>query len=78
MSRKIDTHPADKFCQKILSRYPDAIELADTVRRDRARFGEDCYQTITQPLHPHYMACIFKINSQISIFMFCIFAIFVI
>jgi hypothetical protein len=41
MSRKIDTHPADVFCKKIIGRYPNAIELADTFRRDKARFGED-------------------------------------
>jgi len=41
MSRKSDTHPADVFCKKILSRYPNAIQLADTFRRDKARFGED-------------------------------------
>ena len=41
MSRKPENHPADAFCKKILSRYPNAIQLADTFRRDRARFGED-------------------------------------
>lgn len=41
MSRKIDIQPADVFCKKIIGRYPNAIELADTFRRDKARFGED-------------------------------------
>ena len=41
MNRKSDTHLADTFCKKILNRYPNAIELADTFRRDKARFGED-------------------------------------
>jgi len=41
MSHKPDTHPADAFCKNIISRYPNAIKLADTFRRDRARFGED-------------------------------------
>ena len=41
MSRKPDTHPADVFCKKILNFYPNAIELADTFRRERERFIED-------------------------------------
>jgi predicted DNA-binding protein (MmcQ/YjbR family) len=41
MSRKTSTHPADVFSKKILNHYPNAIELADTFRRDRARFGDD-------------------------------------
>jgi len=41
MNRKLENHPADAFCKKILNRYPNAIQLADTFRRDKARFGED-------------------------------------
>jgi len=41
VSRKSDTHPADEFCKKKISLYPNAIQLADVLRRDRKRFGED-------------------------------------
>jgi len=41
MSRKPETHPADVFCKKIISRYPNAVQLADSFRRDREKFGDD-------------------------------------
>lgn len=41
MSRKPDAHPADVFCKKIISRYPQALQLANMFRRERARYGED-------------------------------------
>jgi len=51
MSRKSENHSADKFCNKILSRYPNAVQMADNCRRERERFGDDYRTGAICPLH---------------------------